>query len=188
MKERRFVLLDRDGTIIVERNHLCCASEVELLPHAASGMRKMRELGLGLVVITNQSVVGRGFIDTEGLDRIHERLRELLGLEGVSLDGIYVCPHLPEDKCDCRKPGTALLGLAAKEQAFEPRQAFVIGDKECDISFGQKAGATTILVLTGYGKETCAERRIEPDFVVDGLDGAAYIISVQLGENEKGGK
>jgi D-glycero-D-manno-heptose 1,7-bisphosphate phosphatase len=176
MKARRFVLLDRDGTIIVERNYLSDPAEVELLPGAASGLRRMRDLGLGLVVITNQSAIGRGYIDKAGLDRIHERMCELLRIEGVSLDGIYFCPHLPEDGCDCRKPGTALVDLAAKELAFEPRQSFLIGDKECDILLGNRTGATTLLVLTGYGAQTDTEGGTRPDFVVDDLNEAAVMV------------
>ncbi|WP_027157464.1 D-glycero-alpha-D-manno-heptose-1,7-bisphosphate 7-phosphatase [Methylobacter luteus] len=176
MNKRRFVLLDRDGTLIVERNYLSDPAEVQLLPGAASGLRKMSELGLGLAVITNQSAIGRGFIDELRLKQIHNRMCELLQQENISLDGIYFCPHLPEDNCDCRKPNVALPNIAASELGFNVRDSFVIGDKECDIDMGRRLGATTFLVLTGYGKKTDANRAARPDYVAADLDQAAIMI------------
>ena len=185
MTQQRFVVLDRDGTIIVEREYLSDPRQVELIPGAASGLRQLSEMGLGLVVITNQSAVGRGFFDQLRLDLIHQRLRELLHAEGVYLDGIYVCPHMPEDNCLCRKPKTGLLELAAKELGFNPQASFVIGDKACDIELGQRAGATTFLVLTGYGAQVASESRVSPDHVVANLENAAQVIRHLLTMGER---
>ena len=171
-----FVVLDRDGTIIVERHYLRDPTEVELLPGAAIGLRHLRELGLGLAVITNQSAVGRGLIDRNRLERIHQRMRGLLKDEGVHLEGLYVCPHLAEERCSCRKPATGLLRLAALELGFEPRRTFVIGDKASDIEMGRRVDATTLLVRTGYGREYPADEGASPDYTVDDLQGAATII------------
>ena len=180
MNPRRFVLLDRDGTIVVERHYLSDPAGVELLPGAARGLRRMRELGLGLVVITNQSAIGRGYFNEARLDQIHARLCKLLREEQVSLDGIYYCPHRPEDRCECRKPESALPSRAARELDFNPAESLVIGDKECDIELGKRLGATTFLVLTGYGRETAAHQRVRPDFVVAGLEEAASEIEYLL--------
>ena len=169
-------MLDRDGTIIVERHYLSHPDAVELLPGAANGLRQLRRLGLGLVMITNQSAIGRGLFGTGTLQRIHERLAELLAGEGLQLDGIYWCPHRPEEDCPCRKPKTALVDRAGKELGFAPRHSFVIGDKICDIALGQGVGATTLLVRTGYGARVEAEERIQPDYVVGGLEEAAQRI------------
>ncbi len=176
MSDRRFVVLDRDGTIIVERNYLSDPFQIELLPGSAAGLRHMRDLGLGLVVITNQSAIGRGFIDRMRLDQIHERLCGLLRNEAIRLDGLYFCPHLPEDNCLCRKPATGLLDLAASELRFEPRRAFVMGDKACDIELGKRVGATTFLVRTGYGKQYAIQEGLGQDFIVDDLQEAATVI------------
>ena len=173
MNPRRFVLLDRDGTVIVERHYLSDPAGVELLPGAARGLRRMQELGLGLVVITNQSAIGRGYFDEARLDQIHLRMFELLHQEQVSLDGIYYCPHRPEEHCQCRKPASALPNRAARELGFNSAESLVIGDKECDIELGQRLGATTVLVLTGYGRETEAKKQVQPDFVVADLEEAA---------------
>ena len=173
MTKRKFVALDRDGTIIVERRYLSSPDQVELLPGAAAGLRAMRALGLGLVLVTNQSALARGYFDMARLEATHDRLRELLAAEDVQLDGIYVCPHVPEDGCDCRKPLPGLLLQASREFGFDAADALVIGDKPCDIELGQAVGATTLLVRTGYGAEHEAARTVIPDHVADDLVEAA---------------
>jgi D-glycero-D-manno-heptose 1,7-bisphosphate phosphatase len=184
--ENRYVALDRDGTIIAARHYLVDPDEVELLPGAAEGLSRLREMGLGLVVITNQSAIGRGYLDTAGLDLVHQRLASLLAAEGVALDGIYFCPHIPEDTCACRKPNTQLLESAAADLKFDPRQCFVIGDNASDIELGQRAGATTFLVRTGHGERVSQEGTSFPDFTVDGLLEAAGIIQSAVAQEGVG--
>jgi len=176
MTQRRFVVLDRDGTIIAERHYLSAPQELELIPGAASALRQLRGEGLGLVLVTNQSAIGRGFFDHSRLDAIHKQLRHLLQKDGVDLDGIYVCPHVPEDDCPCRKPKTGLLDLASRELNFDVRSSFVVGDKPCDIELGRRAGATTLLVLTGYGVQVFREKSTTADYTVADLGEAAQII------------
>lgn len=171
---RRFVVLDRDGTLIVERNYLSQVEQVELVAGVADGLCALRELGLGLIVISNQSAIGRGHFDHAQLDRIHYRMVDLLAAQGVYLDGIYVCPHTPEDNCACRKPRPGLLETAAREHGFVPAECFVIGDKPCDIELGQAVGATTFLVQTGYGRQYV--NTLATDFVVDDVAEAARVI------------
>ena len=185
MTQRRFVLLDRDGTIIVERHYLSDPCQVELIPGVAHGLRQLSEMGLGLVVMTNQSAIGRGLFSMERLHSIHRRLRELLEAEGVYLNGIYSCPHIPEDNCCCRKPQPGLVELAAQELGFDPQASFVIGDKACDIELGQQVGATTFLVRTGYGAHVAADGLVTPDYVVDNLQDAAQVIQSLLSTDER---
>lgn len=173
---RRFVLCDRDGTINVEKHYLSDPDQIQLLPFAASGLRQMAMMGLGLVVVTNQSAIGRGMFDSDRLNAIHDRLRELLRVEGVELDGIYHCPHIPEDGCACRKPAPGMIEQAASDLGFQSEDAFFIGDKICDIDAGRAAKATTLLVRTGYGSEHEANEACRPDFVVDDLASAADVI------------
>jgi D-glycero-D-manno-heptose 1,7-bisphosphate phosphatase len=184
MAQRRFAVLDRDGTVIVERHYLSAPDQVELIPGAASGLQQLRDMGLGLVLITNQSALGRGFLDQPRLEAIHDRLRALLRAEGVDLDGIYVCPHKPEDDCLCRKPKTALLDLAARELGFDGQASLVIGDKLCDVELGKRARATTFLVLTGYGRQVLREMSIAADYVVSDLPEAARVIRHLLAQGE----
>jgi D-glycero-D-manno-heptose 1,7-bisphosphate phosphatase len=173
MKPRRFALLDRDGTLNAEKCYLASPDELELLPGTAAGLRHLARLGLGLVVVTNQSGVGRGYFQQSVVDAVHVRLRELLQQEGVILDGIFVCPHTGEDGCDCRKPKPGLALLAAEQLGFDSATAFVIGDKACDVELGRAIGATTILVRTGYGAQTEANGQTKADFVVGDLQEAA---------------
>lgn len=175
-KQKRFVLLDRDGTIIVEKNYLSNPDHIELLPGVAKALREFKKMGLGILVITNQSGVGRGYFNLITLNKIHKRLNKLLLEEGVVLDGIYFCPHLPEDNCLCRKPKTALVEKARKKHNFDPKLSFVVGDNRGDIELGKKIGATTILVRTGYGATVEKEKTVNPDYKVDDLTGALDII------------
>jgi len=171
--ERRFVILDRDGTIIMEKNYLSDPAEVELLPGAAAALRRLRTMGFGLLVVTNQSAIARGLLDVPRLDSIHQRMLALLASEGAYVDRICYCPHHPDDGCDCRKPATAIVDRASQQLGFDPAASIVIGDNICDIELGRAIGATTILVRTGYGA------KVEPagaDFVVDDLAAAAELI------------
>ncbi len=174
--KRRFVILDRDGTIIEESSYLSDPEQVRLLPGVGRALRELKEMGFGLVVITNQSGVGRGFFDEEQLRRIHERLRQQLESEEAGLDGIYSCPHRPEDDCQCRKPKLGLIERAAKELGFSPKNSVVIGDKAADIEMGRRAGAIPILVRTGYESRVEAERTVATDYVADDLQAAVEII------------
>jgi D-glycero-D-manno-heptose 1,7-bisphosphate phosphatase len=169
---RPFVFLDRDGTLILEKNYLADANGVELIDDAAAALRRLRDAGFGIAVITNQSGVARGYFDLLCVDAIHARLRELLASQGASVDAVYVCPHAPDDACACRKPGTAMLESAVRELAADLASSFIIGDKQCDIDCGRNAGVTSILVRTGYGSSL--EREIGPraDFVAGSLSEA----------------
>lgn len=178
--KKKFVILDRDGTIITERNYLSDQRGVELIPNAANGLKKLRNFGLGLLVVTNQAGVGRGYFNLNDLKAIHKSLIDLLAKEGVVLDGIYFCPHIPEDNCNCRKPKTGLIEKAAKEHNFDPKKCFVIGDKALDIELGEAMNAITFLVRTGYGTEVEKEEIVNPDYIVDDLLEAAGIIQRQL--------
>jgi histidinol-phosphate phosphatase family protein len=178
---RRHVLLDRDGTLNVERDYLSDPSQLQLLPGASAGLKRLQDHGLGLTLVTNQSAVGRGYFDLVQLNQIHDRLRAMLGDEDVALDGIYYCPHTPEEKCACRKPRTGMIDRASADLGFDPRDAFVIGDKSCDMEMGRNAGATTFLVRTGYGMHEEATG-VQADFIVQNLDAAADVI-VELATN-----
>ena len=176
MRPKRFVLLDRDGTIIKECHYLSDPQQVELLAGAAEGLRQIQEMGLGAIAVTNQSGIGRGFFDEKRLLEIHQRMLELLTAESVYLEDIYFCPHTPADNCSCRKPLAGLVEQAAEKYGFNPQDSFVIGDKPCDIELGQRVGAITFLVRTGYGAEVATSQTVAPDYVVDDVLEAARII------------
>jgi D-glycero-D-manno-heptose 1,7-bisphosphate phosphatase len=178
---RRFALLDRDGTINEERHHLAHADEVALIPGSANALVRLRDLGMGIVVVTNQAEVGRGNLAAEELDRIHDRLRRLLAEQGAAVDAIEVCPHAPEDACDCRKPRPGMALRAAARLGFDAREAVVVGDHLADLGMGRAIGATTILVRTGHGTHAEPEAGELADHVADDLGGAVSIIAGLVG-------
>ncbi|MGE5548219.1 MAG: D-glycero-beta-D-manno-heptose 1,7-bisphosphate 7-phosphatase [Solirubrobacterales bacterium] len=176
---RRYVLVDRDGTINVDKHYLSDPDGLELIPGAAEGLRLLTEKGFGIAVLTNQSGVARGYFGAEQLERIHARLKEMLAEQGVQVAGIYICPHGPDDDCTCRKPLPGMVEQAVAELGFDPREAFMIGDKQADVDLGKAVGATAILVRTGYGAETEAKGKAKAkaaDYVVDDLRQAADLI------------
>lgn len=174
--QRRFVVLDRDGTVIEEREYLSDPEQVRLIRGVGAALRELKRMGFGLVVLTNQSGMGRGFFDEAQLRCIHKRLDQLLEEEGVQLDGLYVCPHKPDDDCVCRKPKPGLIHKAAEELGFSLEKCIVVGDKASDIHMGCIIGAVTFLVRTGYGSEVAAEAQVAADYVVDDLSAAVQII------------
>ncbi len=176
MKERRFVVLDRDGTIIEEVSYLSDPKQIALIPGVGKALQDLSAMGFGLVVITNQSAVGRGFFDHAQLARIHGSLLEMLNAEKVHIDGLYFCPHTPEDQCFCRKPQTGLIQKASEDLGFDVSRSIVIGDKVSDIEMGRRVRAMTILVRTGYGAQVAAEQRVAPDYIVDDLAAAVEVI------------
>lgn len=176
MAKKRFILLDRDGTIIVEKEYLSKPEQVELLPNAAAGLKKMQKMDFGLIVITNQSGVGRDYFSAEIVDEVHKHIEAEFQKQGVHFENFLYCPHTPEDDCECRKPKTKLVDDAARILNFDPSECIVIGDKPCDIDLAQNLKATSILVRTGYGKEYEIEGDLCPNFITDDLLGAAQII------------
>lgn len=168
------MLVDRDGTLIVEKHYLCDPDEVELISGAAQALKQLQDAGWGICMVTNQSGVARGYFDMSQLASVHQRLVEKLARVDVHLDGIYVCPHSPEADCGCRKPSPGMIHDAIAKHGFDPSKAWVIGDKEVDVALGHAAGAKSILVRTGYG--TQYEATSKADFVVDNLLAAVELI------------
>jgi len=176
----RFVLLDRDGTINEEIGYVLRPQELRLIPGSLEALRELQELGLGLVVVTNQSPIGRGTLTPEGLEAIHDRLRELLAQAGVTLDAIEHCPHRPEDGCACRKPGTAMVERASQRLGFDPARAWMVGDHESDMRLGRAVGARTILLLSGHGEQARDTAEAFADHVVADLREAAAVIRNEI--------
>jgi D-glycero-D-manno-heptose 1,7-bisphosphate phosphatase len=171
---KRFVLIDRDGTINVEKHYLSDPDQLELYPGVGRAIRRLNQLGLGVAVVTNQSGIARGYFDLERLERIHDRLYTLLGEEGAVVDGLYICPHGPDDDCDCRKPLPGMVNQAVAEHGFDPAQSFMIGDKEVDVELGHAVGAKSFLVRTGHGPKFVEGTKA--DYVVADLPQAVEVI------------
>ncbi len=153
------VFLDRDGTINDDKGYIGSPDDVVLIPGAAVAIKKLNELSIPVIVITNQSGIGRGYYGEAELKTVNKRLDDLLLAEGAHIDGLYYCPHLPEDKCLCRKPATGLIEEAAQEHSIELSKSVIIGDKVSDMELGREAGMKSVLVLTGYGALALEEIR-----------------------------
>ena len=173
---RRFVILDRDGTINEEVGYVLSPADLRLIAGAADAIRDLRALGLGVLVVTNQTPVDRGWITEADLAAIHDRLRELLRASSADIDAIEHCPHLPEDDCGCRKPRTGMVDRAVADLGFDPAESFVVGDHAGDMALGRAIGARTIFVRTGHGEEKLEAARDLADRVVADLPAAAAAI------------
>jgi D-glycero-D-manno-heptose 1,7-bisphosphate phosphatase len=169
----RAVFLDRDGTIIEDCSHIGEIERVALIPGAAAALRQLQDAGYKLFIVSNQSGIGRGFFSRESVEAIHAHLDRCFAKAGVRFDRHYICPHHPEDNCDCRKPKPKFLLEAAREHRLDLSRCFMVGDRLSDIQTGINAGTRTILVLTGAGHDTLAKQEVKADFVADDIGAAA---------------
>ncbi len=172
-QNNRVVILDRDGTIIVDRHYLDDPAGVEFIAGAGDALRSLYRGGYRLVIISNQSGVGRGLFGLDSVRAVNERLTHMIESAGARIEAIYFCPHAPGEGCDCRKPALGLLEKAAAALGFDPSASVVIGDKPSDVEFGRRAGATTFLIGSGA---SAGGPGMEPDFVVEDLAQAARIL------------
>ena len=141
------VFLDRDGTIIEDRQYLSNPDEVQLIDGAAEAIARINALLIPVIVVTNQSGIGRGYFTVEDHLAVTQRLDEILGRRGGTIDASYYCPHAPGDGCDCRKPGTRLFTQAAEDHPeIELARSLFIGDRMRDIEPGLKLGGQAVLV------------------------------------------
>jgi D-glycero-D-manno-heptose 1,7-bisphosphate phosphatase len=169
----KVVILDRDGTMVIDRGYLGDPAGLEFLPKAEEGLRSLYSQGYRLVVITNQSGVGRGLFPIERVYAMNARLERMVEEAGAKLERVYFCPHAPDAACACRKPALRLMTQAAADLGFDPISAIVIGDKESDMEFGRRAGALTMLIRKPESRHVSTT----PDYVVENLKEAADIVS-----------
>lgn len=152
---RPAAFLDRDGTIMVEREFLADPGRVQLIPGAVEGLLALRGAGYALVVVTNQSGIARGLFALDAFRAVQARLEELLAAEGIRLDGVFLCPHHPDfdGACACRKPAPGLYLQAAAELGLDLRRSLFVGDRLSDVQVADALGGTGILLRTGYGRD-----------------------------------
>ncbi len=177
------VFFDRDGTIIEEKNYLSNVKDVKILDGVIEGLALLKAHQFLLILVSNQSGVGRGFFGVDAVNDVNHHINTILKRQGVPFDGIYFCPHYPSGivskyavDCDCRKPKIKMALMAKKDFNIDLQQSYMIGDKDSDIEFGRNFNAAAVIqVATGYGAA-----KIEPNqsdfFAENCFDAANWII------------
>lgn len=173
----RAIFLDRDGVLIENRSDYVREwSHVTLLPMVTEALSGFHREGLKIIIVTNQSAVGRGLMTFETAQEINIRLTDTIKENGGWIDAVYMCPHNPRDRCTCRKPQPGLLLQAARDHSLDLRSSWMVGDAWSDLLAGQSAGLQgTIMVRTGRGSSQLHENQpegIRPFLISDDLFGA----------------
>jgi D-glycero-D-manno-heptose 1,7-bisphosphate phosphatase len=188
---RSAIFLDRDGTVTDEVGYINHISRAKIYPYAAEAVRLLKSTGLPVIIVTNQSGVGRGYFTEEIVGEVHRMVQETLQAAGTSIDAFYYCPHHPSavvagyrQECGCRKPGTGMPEEAAERFGIELSASYVVGDTYRDMQMGFNIGARTVLLMTGYGRGEYEYRRTGwarmPDLVAENLLEAARLILQEL--------
>ena len=172
-QRRKAVFLDRDGTLIEEVNFLSRVEDLRFFPFTDDCVRRLKDAGYLVIVVTNQSGVARGLFDVKAVESIHDEIQSMLS---EKIDGFFHCPHLPGEGCACRKPGTGMIEEAKAQWDIDVEASWMVGDKELDVLTGLNAGLRTVLVETGYGKDLAATISEKPDHVARDLEHAVAII------------
>lgn len=170
------VFLDRDGTLIAERNYLSKIEDVAILPGAAAALKRLQDAGFRLFIVSNQSGVGRGYFTLADVARVNSHICDLFGREGVRFEKVYVAPEAPDQPSRGRKPSPQFLFDARDEFTLDLSASYVVGDKLIDLECGRNAGVKkSILVRTGYGAELerSAVGALSGAIIVDHLPAAA---------------
>ena len=177
------IFLDRDGTLIIERNYLKDPAQITLEKNVLPALKQLHLQDFLLILVTNQSGIARGFFSEEEFMATNDHLIRRLQSEGIPIAATFFCPHHPTEGhapyqkiCDCRKPEPGLLFQAQKAFDIDMASSVMIGDKPTDVQAGQRAGVTSILVQTGYGQEPYPNNLPPPDHIAtDLLDAVHYI-------------
>jgi D-glycero-D-manno-heptose 1,7-bisphosphate phosphatase len=165
------VFFDRDGTLMQDADYCDDPAKVKVFEGAADAIRELKGRGFKIVVVTNQSGIGRGYMIEENYRAVAREFESQLGSDLI--DSTYFCPHSPEESCACRKPEPGMLLQAAEEHQIDLTKSYFVGDKDSDIECGKRAGTKTILVRTGYGPSADHDR---PDTVVTDVKSAVAFI------------
>ena len=167
-KKKPYVFIDRDDTLKYDVPYLNVPEKVRLTPGAGRTLARLRAKGFGIIVISNQSGIGRGKITLEQLEAVNARMKELLAQDGGVLDDIFFCPHTPDDNCDCRKPRTGMLEQACAKYEVDLQRSAMVGDSQADIDMGKAFHLKTVQIrLAGLNKPD-----VKADYSADSLENA----------------
>lgn len=160
------VFLDRDGTLNEDRGYVTSPEQLLLFSGVSEALARLNQLGVRVILVTNQSAIGRGMMTTHDLQHIHQKLAGLLRAHGGRIDEIYVCPHRPDEGCACRKPHVAMIKQAAERFSLDMSQSFFVGDKCSDLEAAHKAGVIGVLVMSSVYSEAAIKARDNGQFPI----------------------
>lgn len=193
------IFLDRDGTITEEVGYVNHISRVHPFPWTSEAIHALKSTGLPVIVVTNQSGVGRGYFSEELVAQVHQMIQDELASDGTAVDAYYYCPHHPgatvqayRQECRCRKPSTGMAEEAAQRFGINLGASYVVGDTYRDMQMGFNIGARTILLMTGYGRGEYEHHRTKwsrmPDVIAENLLAASEVILRELNAQTAAGK
>ena len=169
------VFFDRDGTIIYDVGYPRRPEQVTLILGVEEALAEIKQHGFQLIMVSNQSGVGRGILNLEEAEQVHRQVISCLRKSGIEVDGFYYCFHSPEEHCSCRKPSPEMLFRAAEELNINLAESIMVGDKQSDIEAGKRAGCKTILLLDSSEREDVT---FKPDFIASNWsDVLLYILN-----------
>ncbi len=174
MVKNKAIILDRDGTLIEDKNYTYKIEDFELLPGVIEGLKLLRNYFL-FFIVTNQSGIGRGYYTIQDFHNFNNHLLKILKKEKINILKTYFCPHLREDNCECRKPKIKFIEEIINEFNVDINNSWMIGDHPSDIQFGINAGCKTIFLITGHGDKHLDELEalgIKPTIICDNFIGA----------------
>ena len=180
---RKAIFLDRDGTMAVDVHYCRRPEAFQFLPRVGEAIALLNRAGLIVVVVTNQSAIGRGDLTEEMLGKIHAKMRRELAEAGARIDEIYYSPHLQEVGCACRKPASALFHRAARELGVSLPDSYMVGDKAIDILAGRAVGSRTVLVRSD--QSPASTEALAPDYEAPTLSAAVRWILQDVRKHRK---
>lgn len=173
-QKRKAIFVDRDGTLIEEVNFLSRVQDLRFFPFTDEAVTILKSSGYLVIVVTNQSGIGRGLYTEADMVAVHDAIQARLSTKA---DAFYFCPHLPDDGCRCRKPSLGMIEDACADFDIDLANSWMVGDKSLDVETGLNAGMRTAMVLTGYGAEHSRSLMSKVDLIVEDLLEAARAIT-----------
>lgn len=167
-----YVFIDRDDTLIYDVPYLSDPDKAVLTPGAAEALAKLRQAGFGIILITNQSGIGRGLFSVEQMHAVNNRVRDLLRAGGADFDAVYFCPHAPQDECSCRKPKVGMLEMACRDFQVDLSRSVMVGDSSGDIQLGKNFGIRTVQIMLPEKNK----KQLDADFTAPSLPDAVNFI------------
>lgn len=166
LRQHIAVFLDRDGTLNEDRGYITSPEQLVIFAGVPEALARLNQIGVQVILVTNQSAIGRGLLTTHDLQHIHQKLADLLRVHGGRIDEVYVCPHHPDEGCLCRKPQVAMIKQAAERFSLDLSQCFFVGDKCSDLEAAHKAGVTGVLVMSSVYSEAAIKARDNGQFPI----------------------